>query len=144
MIVINKPTKEGRRRSLKRGLVIPATAALGLTPYLIGRKAGVRGLKNPLVGIAGGVGGALLGRHLVRKGDMDHLRRKGMTDLKSSMIRGVRHEPEGSYIKFNTGNVYRYKDLKRHELQELANAESAGKFFNQHLKDRAYERMGKL
>tara|TARA_E500000331_G_C16621888_1_gene440479 strand:- start:58 stop:492 length:435 start_codon:yes stop_codon:yes gene_type:complete len=144
MIVINEPTKEERRRALKRGLTIPATSALGLAPYLIGRKAGIKGLNNPLVGIAGGIGGALIGKRLVRKGDMDHLRRKGMTDLKSSMIRGVRHEPEGSYIKFNTGNVYRYDDMKRHELEELANAESAGKFFNQHLKNRHYERMGKL
>ena len=144
MVAINKPAKEDRRRALKRKLTIPASAALGVTPYLIGRKMGIKGLNNPLAGVAGGIGGALLGRRLVRKGDKDYLRRKGMVDLKSSMIRGVRHEPEGSYIKFNTGNVYRYKDLKRHELQELANAESAGKFFNQHLKDRAYERMGKL
>jgi hypothetical protein len=138
-------TKKERMRALKRKAFAYGTPLLGVAAsHLIGRKTNISPLKRGALNVASGVGGALLGRRLVRKSDINHLRSAGMRDIDSSMIRGVRNEPEGSYIKFNTGNVYRYRDVNRDELGRLADAESAGKYFNKHLKRRKHERMGKL
>lgn len=140
-----KLTKPEQRRALKRKALAYGTPLLGVgASQLIGKKLGLSSLTRGALGTLSGVGGGLLGRRLVRKSDINHLRNAGMRDLDSSMIRGVRHEPEGSYIKFNTGNVYRYRDIKRDELNQLAEAESAGKHFNKYLRQRKHERMGRL
>jgi len=60
------------------------------------------------------------------------------------MILGSRYAPEGSYVKFNTGKVYRYGDITKDELQQLSEADSVGAHFNRNLKKRKYERLGKL
>ena len=137
---------ESRGRRIKRH-------AVRLTPGILGAVAG--GLTADAVGIKG-VGnvmatlgtGALadhfIGNPLVKHLDKRDLRRAGFNPHESSMILGSRYAPEGSYIKFNSGNVYRYPHLTKKRLRQMSEAESTGKYFNQHLKRLKNEKIGKL
>ena len=76
--------------------------------------------------------------------DKRDLQRAGFQPHSSSMILGSRYAPEGSYIKFNTGKVYRYDTITKDELRQLAEADSVGAHFNRNLRNRKYERLGTL
>lgn len=140
---------ENRRenlRQLKRRLTPVGTTAGGAVGgYLLGKK-----LKGPKTGLAtmlaGGVGGHYLGHRMVRGMDLRHVAEAGMDDPQSSMIRGIRTDPEGTYIKFNTGKVYRY-NMGGRLVHELRSADSVGKHFNE-LRKRGviddHEYIGKL
>ena len=137
---MERPARRGRRATVQYGL--PALGAF------VGNLAG----KATGLGAKGRVASALLGAGVtntiadraVRRLDKRDLRRAGFKPHSSSMILGSRYAPEGSYIKFNSGDVYRYGDVTAEELRALARADSVGSHFNTHLKKRKYEKLGKL
>jgi uncharacterized protein YcfJ len=124
------------RRKVRRGIVGTSSPLIGAgIGYGLGGK--YRRVTTPI----GAVGGYLLGRKLNKRLDIRDVKREGLHKVDSSMIRGARHAPEGSYIQFNTGKLYRYGDVSRAELNAMRRAESAGKHFNSVLKKRKYERL---
>ena len=132
---------ESRGRRFRRG-----SLRMGL-PLLGGVVGGALGktTKGKILGAGlGGVSGELLARKITSNLDKKDLKRAGLNPHTSSMILGSRYAPEGSYIKFNTGNVYRYGDVTRDELRQMAEADSVGSHFNRHLKKRKYKKLGKL
>ena len=49
------------------------------------------------------------------------------------------------YLRFRSGDVYRYFEFPADEYQEFLNAESHGRYFLDHIRDRfRYERLAKL
>jgi len=58
------------------------------------------------------------------------------------MITGLGRREGQSYIRFNTGNLYRYPDVTDEEHSQLEAADSLGKHFNAVLRARAAERVG--
>lgn len=132
---------ESPSRQARRVLTRYGTPVLGASAgYYLGNSA-----RNKVLGAALGGGVAeLAARKVTRILDKRDLRRTGLNPHKSSMILGSRYAPEGSYIKFNTGKVYRYGDITKDELRQLAEADSVGAHFNRNLKKRKYERLGKL
>ena len=131
-----------------RGRRVRRTASRYGLPVLggvLGLSAASKFKKNRVVGTLLGAGlGEAGARAYVRASDKADLRKAGFNPHKSSMILGSRYAPEGSYIKFNTGKVYRYGDVTKDELKQLAQAESVGAHFNRNLKKRKYERLGEL
>jgi hypothetical protein len=131
-----------RARARKRAVIKYAPQLVGAgIGYGGGRALGGSRPVSALAGVALGGAGRLLGRKLLSGSDIRDVRRQGLTPLNSSMIREVGHTPEGAYIRFNTGNLYRYKDVSPSEVQDLRDSESAGKHFARHLRDREYERV---
>lgn len=132
---------ESRGRRARRTAIRYGSPLLGaLAGYATGKTG-----KGKAIGTALGAGlGELGGRVATRALDKRDLRKAGLNPHASSMILGSRYAPEGSYIKFNTGNIYRYGDVTKEELRQLAEAESVGAHFNRNLKKRKYERLGKL
>lgn len=132
---------ESRGRRTRRAAVRYGSPTLGaLAGYTTGKTS-----KGKALGALLGAGiGELGGRVATRSLDKRDLRKAGFNPHKSSMILGSRYAPEGSYVKFNTGKVYRYGDITKDELQQLAEADSVGAHFNRNLKKRKYERLGKL
>lgn len=59
------------------------------------------------------------------------------TPLKSSMISDYRYDPDTQQldIRFTTGKEYAYFNVEPDVVSALATAKSAGKFFNQYIKD---------
>lgn len=48
------------------------------------------------------------------------------------------------YLRFRSGDVYRYFELPEEQYQEFLNAESRGRYFLSHIRDRfRYERLAK-
>jgi len=67
--------------------------------------------------------------------------------LESKMFTSVTYDPEKKilYLRFRSGEVYRYFDFPAAAYQEFLDAESRGRFFLAHIRDRfRYERMAKL
>ena len=68
--------------------------------------------------------------------------------LESKMFTSVSHDADKQilYLRFRkTGDVYRYFDVPVTEYQAFLDAESRGRFFLAHIRDRfRYERMAKL
>ncbi len=67
--------------------------------------------------------------------------------LDSKMLASVAYDADKYvlYLRFRTGEVYRYFDFSGRDYQELLNAESRGKYFLAHIRDQfRYERMAKL
>ena len=49
------------------------------------------------------------------------------------------------YLRFRSGEVYRYFDFPQHRYRDFLNAESRGRHFLTHIRDRfRYERLAKL
>jgi hypothetical protein len=49
------------------------------------------------------------------------------------------------YLRFRSGDVYRYFDFPQDQYPEFLNAESRGRYFLSHIRDRfRYERLAKL
>jgi hypothetical protein len=68
--------------------------------------------------------------------------------LESKMFTSVSHDADKQilYLRFRkTGDVYRYLDVTATEYQDFLAAESRGRFFLAHIRDRfRFERMAKL
>ena len=133
---------EDRSRRVRRAAIRYGMPVLGA---VAGHAAGTKLNRNKIVGTLLGAGlGEVGARHSTRALDKRDLRKSGFNPHESSMILGSRYAPEGSYIKFNSGKVYRYGDITKDELKQLAEAESVGSHFNKHLRKRKYEKLGKL
>lgn len=104
-------------------------AALGLTGRTNAQRA-----TRALLGAGAGYG---VSRYLDarRRRKLDDVR-KQLRAVDSSMIQGAVGRPEGGYIRFNTGKLYHYKGMPASEIDALVRAESAGKYFNQHLRNK--------
>jgi hypothetical protein len=67
--------------------------------------------------------------------------------VESKMFTSVAHDAEKQilYLRFRSGEVYRYFGFQTAEYQAFLDAESRGRFFLAHIRDRfRYERMAKL
>lgn len=142
MSVMQDNYMEDRSRKVRRAALRYGTPLIGaVAGHAVGSKSNRAKAVGTLLGAGLGEAGA---RSLTRLLDKRDLRKAGFDPHKSSMILGSRYAPEGSYIKFNSGKVYRYGDITKDELRQLAKAESVGSHFNKHLKKRKYEKLGKL
>jgi hypothetical protein len=61
-------------------------------------------------------------------------------EIQSSNIRAAGTVDDWLVITFKNGDVYRYKGMA-HQFQDLIEAESVGKFFNQEIRHQSYERL---
>ena len=86
---------------------------------------------------AAGVGYGLYRRAQAAK-QVGDLRRLPLRDVDSSMIRqlGYRPETKEMVVRFNTGRKYAYQDVPRRAFEDLLEAESIGKHFNDKMRDR--------
>ena len=67
--------------------------------------------------------------------------------LESKMLVSAAHDADKQilYLRFRTGDAYRYFDFPPAEYQMFLNAESKGRFFLAHIRNRfPFERMAKL
>ena len=67
--------------------------------------------------------------------------------LESKMFTSFAHDEEKSvlYLRFRSGDVYRYFEFSDDACQTFLNAESKGRHFLSHIRDRfRYERVAKL
>lgn len=67
--------------------------------------------------------------------------------VESKMFTSVAYDEEKQilYLRFQSGDVYRYLEFPPEEYQAFLGAESRGRFFLAHVRDRfRYERMAKL
>ncbi len=67
--------------------------------------------------------------------------------LDSKMLASVAYDPEKQtlYLRFRTGEVYRYFEFPAEDYQNFLNAESRGKYFLANIRDQfRYERLAKL
>jgi hypothetical protein len=67
--------------------------------------------------------------------------------LESKMFRSVAHDAEKSilYLRFRSGDVYRYFEFDQERYNDLLAAESYGRYFLSHIRDEfRYERLAKL
>ena len=67
--------------------------------------------------------------------------------LESKMFLAAAYDAESHilYLRFRSGDVYRYFDFPGDEYREFLAAESHGRYFLDHIRDRfRYERLAKL
>ncbi|MDP9115260.1 MAG: KTSC domain-containing protein [Acidobacteriota bacterium] len=67
--------------------------------------------------------------------------------LDSKMLASVAYDPNKQilYLRFRTGEVYRYFEFSAEDYQNFLNAESRGKYFLANIRDQfRYERLAKL
>jgi KTSC domain len=67
--------------------------------------------------------------------------------LESKMFLSAAYDAESRilYLRFRSGDVYRYFEFPDDQYQDLLNAESHGHYFLSHIRDRfRYERLAKL
>ncbi len=67
--------------------------------------------------------------------------------LDSKMLASVAYDPKKKilYLRFRTGDVYRYFDFPAQDYREFLDAASRGKYFLANIRDQfRYERMAKL
>lgn len=67
--------------------------------------------------------------------------------LDSKMLASVAYDPDKQilYLRFRTGEVYRYFEFSAEDYQNFLNAESRGKYFLANIRDQfRYERLAKL
>ncbi len=57
-------------------------------------------------------------------------------EVDSSNIAAISYVPEtqGLMVKFNSGSVYTYADVPAEVFDDFKDADSKGKFFNEHIK----------
>ena len=66
--------------------------------------------------------------------------------LESKMFLAAAYDADSRilYLRFRSGDVYRYFELSEEQYQEFLNAESRGRYFLSHIRDRfRYERLAK-
>jgi hypothetical protein len=67
--------------------------------------------------------------------------------LESKMFAAVAYAAERRilYLRFRSGEVYRYFEFPEEQYRELLNAESRGRYFLSHIRNQfRYERLAKL
>jgi hypothetical protein len=67
--------------------------------------------------------------------------------LESKMFLSTAYDAENRilYLRFRSGDVYRYFEFSAEQNQDFQNAESRGRYFLSHIRDRfRYERLAKL
>jgi hypothetical protein len=67
--------------------------------------------------------------------------------VESKMLTSVAHDADKQilYLRFQSGDVYRYFEFPGEDHQAFLSAESKGRFFLAHIRDHfRYERMAKL
>jgi hypothetical protein len=67
--------------------------------------------------------------------------------LESEMFRSAAYDAESRilYLRFRSGDVYRYFEFPDGQYKSFLNAESHGRYFLNHIRDRfRHERMAKL
>ena len=67
--------------------------------------------------------------------------------LESKMLASVAYDAENRilYLRFRSGDVYRYFEFPGDQYRAFLNAESRGRYFLSHIRDRfRYERLAKL
>lgn len=67
--------------------------------------------------------------------------------LESKMFTSVAYDGEKRilYLRFHSGDVYRYFELLNHDYKQFLGAESKGRYFLSNIRNRfRYERMAKL
>ena len=67
--------------------------------------------------------------------------------LESKMFLAAAYDAEKQtlYLRFQSGDVYRYFDFSAVQCREFLNAESRGRYFLSHIRDQfPYERLAKL
>jgi hypothetical protein len=67
--------------------------------------------------------------------------------LESKMLAAAAYDANKSilYLRFRHGDVYRYFAFPEEQYQDFLNAESRGRYFLSHIRDRfAYERLAPL
>jgi hypothetical protein len=59
-------------------------------------------------------------------------------DLSSTLLQAAAYQPEDELleVEFRTGAVYRYCDVPVSIYEELLQADSKGRYFNQHIRNR--------
>jgi len=63
-------------------------------------------------------------------------------EVRSSNLSAVGTKDDFLIVQFRNGEMYRYPDLA-HEMEEILNAESSGKYFHQNIRHQSYERLEK-
>ena len=67
--------------------------------------------------------------------------------LESKLLSSVAYDADQSilYLRFHSGDVYRYFDLAARHYQQFLQAESQGRYFLAHIRNRfRYERLARL
>jgi hypothetical protein len=67
--------------------------------------------------------------------------------IESKMFSSAAYDPEKSilYLRFSSGDVYRYFDFTATQYREFLDAKSRGRYFLSHIRDQfRYERPAKL
>ena len=67
--------------------------------------------------------------------------------LESKLLSSVAYDTEKStlYLRFRSGDVYRYFDLPAEHYQQFLQAESQGRYFLAHIRNQfRYERLARL
>jgi len=88
-----------------------------------------------------GGGAGLLTYKKLRDRQHERFLEGGLRPADSSMIHAVGRRDGESYLRFNTGRVYRYPDVTDDEHMALLTADSLGKHFNATLRARAAEKV---
>jgi hypothetical protein len=59
-------------------------------------------------------------------------------DLQSTLLNAATYQDQGAFLdlEFRSGASYRYIGVPERVYQELLNAESKGRYFNQHIRNR--------
>lgn len=57
-----------------------------------------------------------------------------MPDVKSSAIEHIDHDGHGLVVIFRGGRRYRYPTAGEEHVEQLAGAESPGRYFSEHIK----------
>jgi hypothetical protein len=59
-------------------------------------------------------------------------------ELQSTSLKAAEYQPPNALleVEFRTGDVYRYFEVPASIYQELLEAESKGRYFNQHIRNR--------
>ena len=111
-------------------------------PSILGAGLGAqayRGASGKYRYLAGGLGASLggylgkrYGSSLRKRKEIEQVKEGPMHGVSSSMIKSVADTPEGMYVRFNTGKLYRYP--KSRMSRNIRRADSSGKFFNKRIK----------
>ena len=56
--------------------------------------------------------------------------------VESSAMRRVAHEARGLWVEFVSGEIYLYRQVPRHLVDQFMASDSLGRFLNDHIRDR--------
>ena len=63
--------------------------------------------------------------------------------VSSSLVESVGHDPAEDIleVELQNGSVYQYRDVPEETYEEFLAADSLGRYFNYHIRDRSYVRI---